>query len=725
MTIENMVRSLQEIMRQDDGVSGDAQLISQLVWMLFLKVYDAKEELWEFYEEDYEAVIPEELRWRNWAIDKRDGRAMTGEELLDFVNNDLFKKLKAIQVDETTELRHAVIHEVFEDAMNFMKNGVLLRQTLNVLNQVDFTEYQERHAFNDVYENILKNLQSAGNSGEYYTPRPLTEFIVEMLNPQIGESVADFACGTGGFLISTLDHMMQQVKVPEDRVTIQENLYGIEKKHLPYSLAMTNMILHDLDTPNLLHGNSLSKPIRDYREAGRFDIIVQNPPYGGIESRGIQTNFPVDMQSSDTADLFMALNLYRLKQNGRAGIILPDTFLFVTDGAKTAIKKKLLEEFNLHTIVRLPAGVFAPYTSITVNLLFFDKTTPTKDIWYYEHQVGHGTKNYTKTKKIRNSDFEPERKWWNNREENEFAWKVDVETVKQNNYNLDIKNPRKVEMNQILSSQEHFTYLQASVEEANQLMAQLETFMNEQEAMRGNLVEQNAEEGTGHELLASIQLERKGKKKQELSLVEAKDVPYEIPETWTWTTLKEIGEWGAGSTPSRTNISYYKDGTIPWIKTGDLNDGLLSQSSEMITIKAKEECNMKIRRKGDILIAMYGATVGKLAILDIEAATNQACCSCSTYDGVSNMYLFYYLKSKKEDFIKASFGGAQPNISKNLLEKTLIPLPPFAEQQRIVEKLNALMAVQHRLQEELKTTKAEAAKWYQAILQEAFQPQVE
>jgi len=477
MTIENMIKRIQDITRQDAGINGDAQRIEQLVWMLFLKIYDAKEEFWEFEEDDYESIIPEELKWRNWAIDHKDGEALTGDALLDFINNQLFPTLKNLEITEETEKRAAIVKDIFEDANNFMKNGVLLRQIINILNEVDFTEYDDRHTFNDVYETILKDLQSAGNAGEFYTPRPCTDFIVEMLNPQIGEKIADFACGTGGFLISAINHMMDQVKTTEDMEKLQNGLYGIEKKPLPYLLATTNMILHDIDSPRIDHDNSLGKSVRDYKESDRFDVIIMNPPYGGVEEASIQNNFPVELRTSETADLFMALIIYRLKQNGRCGVILPDGFLFGTDNSKVAIKKKLLEECNLHTIIRLPGGVFAPYTSISTNILFFDKSGPTQETWYYEHQVGYGTKTYSKTKPIRYNDFKNECEWWNNRQENEVAWKVSIDDIIANNYNLDIKNPAKAQEEVLLSSEEYVERLKEVIKESNELIQKLEAVL--------------------------------------------------------------------------------------------------------------------------------------------------------------------------------------------------------------------------------------------------------
>ena len=445
MSIDNLIKRLQNIMRQDSGVDGDAQRIAQIVWILFLKVYDAKEELWEFHDDDYESIIPEQLRWREWAVDNKDGKAMTGYELLTFVNDELFPTLKSLEVDETTPRKSAIVKEVFEDAFNYMKNGVLLRQVINALDEVDFTELDERHAFNDIYETILKDLQSAGNSGEFYSPRATTEFIAEMINPQIGETVADFACGTGGFLTSALEILQKQIKTVEDKETVNRSLFGIEKKNLPHLLCMTNLLLHDIDEPNIMHGNSLEKNVRDYREEDRFDCIMMNPPYGGTEEKIIQSNFPTELQTSETADLFVALILYRLKQNGRVGIILPDNFLFGNENSQKALKERLLNECNLHTIVKLPAGVFAPYTSITTNILFFDKTESTKEIWYYDVPLPEGYRSFSKTKPFKSIHLDGVRKWWNDRNKEDLnSYKVSIDEVRAKEFKLDFKNPNKL-----------------------------------------------------------------------------------------------------------------------------------------------------------------------------------------------------------------------------------------------------------------------------------------
>ena len=441
MSISNVIKSVQDIMRQDAGVDGDAQRISQLVWMIFLKVFDAKEEEWELEYDDYESVIPEELRWSNWAA---DDEGITGDELLDFINNKLFKELKEMELGVDSDPKAFLVKAVFEDSYNYMKSGALIRQVINKLNEIDFTASEDRHLFNDIYENILKDLQSAGNSGEFYTPRPVTQFIIDMLNPQLGEKVADFACGTGGFLTCAIEHLKKQQKSVDDIKVLGETIIGVEKKPLPHLLATTNLILHDIYVPNIAHDNSLTKNVRDLKESDYVDVIAMNPPFGGVEEDTVLTNFPNAFQTKETADLFMTVMMYRLSEKGRAGVVLPDGFLF-GEGVKTKIKEKLLNEFNLHTIVRMPNGVFAPYTGINTNLLFFDKGEPTKEVWFFEHPLPKGYKNYTKTKPIKLEEFDLEKKWWNNREENEYAWKVSVEDIKARNYNLDFKNPNKEE----------------------------------------------------------------------------------------------------------------------------------------------------------------------------------------------------------------------------------------------------------------------------------------
>ncbi len=440
--LSTFVKRIRDIMRNDAGINGDAQRIEQIAWMLFLKVYDAKEQNW-CLEDDYESIIPDECKWSNWAVDDKSGSAMTGDTLLDFVNNTLFPTLKNLEVSVDTPIKKSIVRTTFEDANQYMKDGVLLRQVINVIDELDLQDYGESHAFGDIYESILKELQSAGSAGEFYTPRAVTDFMAQMIKPKIGERVADFACGTGGFLTSWLKELGKQVKTADDTDKLNDSIYGIEKKQFPYMLCITNMLLHDIDIPRVYHDNSLLKDVLDYTEDDQFDVVLMNPPYGGSEKNEVKNHFPADLASSETADLFMSVIMYRLKKTGRSAVILPDGFLFGTDNAKVAIKKKLMSEFNLHTIIRMPHSVFSPYTSITTNILFFDAGEPTKETWFYRLDMPEGYKHFSKTKPMKLEHFQSAIDWWNNREEITIdgfdkAKKYSIEDIEGRNYNIDL-----------------------------------------------------------------------------------------------------------------------------------------------------------------------------------------------------------------------------------------------------------------------------------------------
>ncbi|MEK7592235.1 MAG: class I SAM-dependent DNA methyltransferase [Patescibacteria group bacterium] len=442
MSIQSTIKSIQDIMRKDAGVDGDAQRLSQLVWLLFLKIFDDKEKEYELIDGKYKSPLPKEMRWRNWA---QDPEGMTGDDLLDFINNKLFKKLKGLSFSENDDSRGFIVKEVFEDTYNYMKSGTLIRQVINKINEVDFNRQEDKHHFNEIYEHLLKELQSAGNAGEYYTPRPLTKFVVEMVNPKLGEIILDPSCGTGGFLVSALEHIRNsgEIKTAKDEKLLQSSICGVELKPLPHLLAITNMILHGVETPQQIkRDDMLSRPLREYGPKDRVDVIVANPPFGGVVKDGTEANFPASFRTKSTADLFLVLFMQLLKPNGRAGIILPDGSLF-GEGVITAIKQKLLEEFNLHTIVRLPPGVFSPYAGVNTNLLFFEKGKPTKEVWYYQMPLPEGLRQYTKGRPIKDEEFEPVKNWFQNRTENEYAWKVSIDEIKSRNYNLDFKNPNK------------------------------------------------------------------------------------------------------------------------------------------------------------------------------------------------------------------------------------------------------------------------------------------
>lgn len=442
--LTGFVKRIRDIMRNDAGVNGDAQRIEQIVWMLFLKVYDSKEQDWEMDDDDYTSIIPENCRWENWAKDDKSGKAITGDALLNFVNNTLFPTLKTLPINSDTPVKKAIVQTTFADANNYMKDGVLLRQVINIIDELDLSSYEESHAFGEIYEAILKELQSAGSSGEFYTPRAVTDFMAKMIKPRIGEKMADFACGTGGFLTSWLKELQPQIKNADDVQKYGQSIYGIEKKQFPYMLCITNMLLHDIELPQIYHANTLLNDVLNYTEDDKFDVVLMNPPYGGNEKNDVKSHFPADLASSETADLFMSVIMYRLKTDGRAAVILPDGFLFGTDNAKVNIKKKLLSEFNLHTVIRMPGSVFAPYTSITTNILFFNNDGATKETWFYRLDMPEGYKHFSKTRPMKLEHFEPIIQWWNNRQEINIdgfdkAKKYTAEELAQDKgFNLDL-----------------------------------------------------------------------------------------------------------------------------------------------------------------------------------------------------------------------------------------------------------------------------------------------
>ena len=466
-SLSTTIKSIQDVMRKDVGVDGDAQRIGQLVWLLFLKIWDDREQEIELMEDGFSSPLmgvtwtdvagetrkAKDLRWRTWASDPEGD---TGDTLLVFVNDTLFPALKGMEPGpksddpavEALRRRRALVKSVFEDAYQYMKSGTLLRQVVNKVHEaIDFNDSKSRHLFGDIYEQVLKDLQGAGNAGEYYTPRALTQFAVDMVNPKLGEVVLDPACGTGGFLACTIEHVRaHEVKTPEQEAVLQASIRGVEKKPLPHLLCTTNMIVHGIDVPTgVRHDNTLARPLRDVSAKDRVDVIVTNPPFGGMEEDGIENNFPLEFRTRETADLFLVLIVELLKPGGRAAVVLPDGTLF-GEGVKTRIKERLLTECDLHTIVRMPKGVFAPYTSIQTNVLFFTKGRPTKDIWYYEHPYPPGAKSYNKTKPMRIEEFDIEKAWWTNRQESERAWKVSIADIKARGFNLDIKNPNAPEL---------------------------------------------------------------------------------------------------------------------------------------------------------------------------------------------------------------------------------------------------------------------------------------
>jgi len=459
----SIVKSCRDIMRKDKGLSGDLDRLPMLTWIMFLKFLDDMEQVRQeeakLAGKKFRHTIEPPYRWRDWAA-KPDG--ITGDALIAFINQEearrpdgkkglgLFAYLRSLQ--SANGDRRDIVAKVFEGTVNRMINGYLLRDVVNKVNEIHFTSRDEIHTLGHLYESMLKEMRdAAGDSGEFYTPRALVKFIVAVVDPKLGETVLDPAAGTGGFLVEAFEHLNKQCKKAEDFSRLQEGtLHGIEPKPLPYLLCQMNLLLHGVEYPEINPLNALRFPLREIGDKDRVDVIMTNPPFGGEEERGILANFPEDKRTAETALLFLQLIMRKLRRpvggskGGRCGMVVPNEVLF-GDGICARIKKELLEEFHLHTIVRLPNGVFAPYTGIPTNLLFFDRSGPTKQVWYYEQPLPEGRKNYTKTAPIRFEEFTDCLAWWKKREENERAWKVPAAELLTTNCNLDRKNPRAKE----------------------------------------------------------------------------------------------------------------------------------------------------------------------------------------------------------------------------------------------------------------------------------------
>lgn len=719
MITSGFIKSIQDIMRKDRGIgTGDVvRQLDQLIWMIFLKAFDDIEAQKQFIDSSYQSVVPMQYRWRTWAA-AEDG--ITGDKLLDFINNDLMPGLRDLPAINN----NAIIRIAFEESHNYMKDGTLLRQVVNKINSVNFNSSDDRHTFNDLYETLLSSLQSAGDAGEYYTPRAVTKFITEMVAPKLGESVLDPACGTGGFLSSAIDILHAQAKTPEDMALIEQSINGVEKMQLPYSLCIVNMMLHGIDNPiNVRYDNTLSRPLISYGPADYVDTIVANPPFGGQEVDGIEKNFPSSYRTRETADLFLVLMIRLLKDHGRAGIVLPDGTLF-GEGVKTRIKEHLLNECNLHTIVRLPKSVFAPYASIATNLLFFTKGEPTKEIWYYEHRLPEGVKAYNKTKPIRHEEFKPIKDWWSDRQETEVAWKISIEEIKNRSYNLDIKNPNIIEINEIDPKDILQQYrdkwkvindiadeLQASLKhifnyhmgnELTFLANNLHEYLHVSGAIRllrktilhlaisGQLVPQDPSEGTGQELYDQIQKEKvkliaegKLKKQKPLPAIANDEIPFEIPQNWKWMRL----------------------GEICWLDQGRKSTGETYNYLEAKFLRGKKDPEIKdtgfIIETGMRAILVDGENSGEVFIMPETGYMGSTFKVLNKVDNFNDDYLGFILLNLKEEMRNNKIGAAIPHLDKKLFKEKLTPLPPLIEQKRIVTKTTELLNLINQLEPHL------------------------
>lgn len=466
--IGGIIKSIRDIFRKDPGLSGDAQRIEQLGWMIFLKLLDDKDKEKEIIDPNYKSPIPSELQWRNWA---EDDEGITGDELINFINNKLFPQLKNLKVSADNRLG-IIIRNIYEGTNNYMKSGTTFRQAINKLNEIDFNLSKEHHLFNAIYEDVLQGLAAKKDTGEFYTPRAVTQFIIDMVNPKLGEKVSDPACGTGGFLVCAIEHLKKQVNSIEERQTLQDSITGTELKPLPFMLSVVNLITHDIEIPKIENTDSLSRELTSIKQKDRVDIIVANPPFGGVVGDGIETNFPMNFRTKESADLFLILFINLLKDGGRAGIVLPDGS-FSGEGIKERVRQKLLSDCNLHTIVRLPNSVFKPYASVATNLLFFEKGKQTNEIWYYQHKYPEGIKSYSKTNPIKIEEFQPIKDWWNNRIENDNAWKVSIDYIRKRNYDLDIKNPNFSNDNNLKSTKYYIQELKNDLSNVNTQIAEI------------------------------------------------------------------------------------------------------------------------------------------------------------------------------------------------------------------------------------------------------------
>lgn len=433
-----VIKSARDAMRKDAGLNGDLDRIPQLAWLLFLKAFDGLEESRAVTDYDYRLAIEAPFRWRDWA----DSDELTGDALLSFVNGRLLPYLRGLACTGSYDPRD-VLSAVFKETSNRMISGYLLRDVVNKVNEINFASSDDIHTMAQLYESMLREMRdAAGDSGEFYTPRPIIRFIVQQVDPKLGDIILDPACGTGGFLVEALEYLAPKVTTVKEQRALQTNLRGIEKKPLPYLLGMMNLVLHGMGQPNIIRGNALAEPITQIGKAKRVDVVLTNPPFGGEEERSIQANFPADKQTAETVWLFLQLVIRQLNSGGRCGIVVPHSVLFA-DGVGIRIRKQLLSECNLHTIVRLPDGVFAPYTDIPTNVLFFEKTVATKEVWFYELQTPEGRKKYSKTRPLRFEEFADCQAWWTNRVENDRAWRVPLDDLQSDDFNLDLRNPNR------------------------------------------------------------------------------------------------------------------------------------------------------------------------------------------------------------------------------------------------------------------------------------------
>lgn len=732
MSVRTLVKSIQDIMRKDAGVDGDAQRISQLCWLFFLKIIDDQDQELELMRDGYQSPVPAQFQWRHWAANPE---GLTGKALLAFVNDELFPALKGLKPTGRAGDRRRVVRDVFEDAHNYMKSGQLLRQVINKINEIDFNNLTERQHFGDVYEQLLNDLQSAGNAGEYYTPRAVTAFMVDRIDPKPGEIIFDPSCGTGGFLTCAMKHMRERyVKRPEDELLMQQSLRAVEKKPLPHMLCVTNMLLHGVEDPSFVrHDNTLARPYISWEQKDRVDVILSNPPFGGKEEDGIESNFPQHFRTRETADLFLALFMRLLRNGGVAAIVLPDGSLF-GEGVKTRLKEALLEECNLHTIVRLPNSVFKPYASIGTNLLFFEKGQPTKDIWFYEHRVPEGQRAYSMTKPIRMEHFADCIAWWGGaerlgREEGPQAWKVTAEEVKARGYNLGFKNPHSL---QVSNGDPKALLDELGKAEANSavLHDQLKALLAE--ALARSKQRPEMSDLFGHIVGAKgaisslrrfvLDLAVRGKlveQHDERAYRESLDGPFAIPQDWSWRRIGDELDLLNGMAFKPTD---WVPTGLPIVRIQNLNNPLAPFNF----------CDPEMARDrsliddGTFLISWSGTpgtSFGAFIWQRGQAVLNQHIFRCDfKSNNFDPSFLRLAINGRLDEMIAKAHGGVGlQHITKGKLEAMLIALPPIAEQHRIVKKVDDLMSLCDQLEASFIEVEQARSCLLESVLREALE----
>lgn len=746
-TLAPALRSIQDVMRADIGVDGDAQRLAQLVWMLFLRAFDDQEQRRSENSKGYRHSVPRDLRWSTWSRNTD----LDGDELLEFVQEKLFPSLQQLSARDNPQA--ALVRSALRDARNYMRSGSLLREVAVRLNECFDTWFsKDRQLLAEVYEHLLASLQNAGNAGEYYTPRPLIDFIVEQVNPKAGEKVLDYACGTGGFLVSALQHLQRGSRKARLK-SLGGDIHGVEKKPLPHLLCVTNLLLHGVDSPEtIVRGNLLDRPLSSIRSDERVDVIVTNPPFGGMEEDSVSFSFPEQFRSKDTADLFLVLAIHLLKEHGRAAIVVPDGILFGS-GVKARIREFLLSTCNVHTVLRMPRGVFSPYAGIATNVLFFTKGQPTAETWYYDHPYPDGVKCYSKTRPIQRTEFEAEREWWGARKETEHAWAVQFAELASSGFNLDQRNPYRArvrsrhpdgllrdhascelavgESKARIGSMLGKCLLDVNQKRRQALLEHLALLVSNPSridrfkhglisiAMRGKLSPHLP--GTGGSVVAEARtrLERSQAGKSRLGGDSGFFLPtHEIPPHWAWARADDLADVASGGTPKATDPRNFAVNGIPWLTPADLyrlSDKYISRGKRDLSEQGMASCSARLLPEGSVLFSSR-APIGYVAIAERPVSTNQG--FKSLVPGIREMseFLYYYLLYAREGIDARAPGTTFREVSGRIMRSIPVPVPPLDEQRSIALALDGVFQACGVLKDDLQALEDATAQVATGVL---------